>query len=105
MAEGTASELARTLGALACPERLKIVAFLLGQEGPCCSKLAQSLGLSNSALSYHLRILEGAGLVERWRNGRRHCLRLTPRAHQVLSSQVLRALQKEGRIWKARPMK
>jgi len=98
-------ELAKTLEALACPDRLKIVAYLLAQEGPSCGDVAQALGMSQSALSYHLRILEGAGLLERWRQGRTRCLRLRRPARDLLPPKVLKQLQKEATPWKSKSTK
>jgi ArsR family transcriptional regulator len=61
---------AGAFGALADPVRLAVVRELL--SGTACScELAPRLGMAQSLLSYHLRILREAGLIEGRRRGRR----------------------------------
>ena len=64
------AELMVLLKALSDPTRLKIVK-LLGRRGHavCVNMLAASLGITQSAVSQHLRILRQAGLVEAERMG------------------------------------
>lgn len=51
-----------TLGALAEPNRLRIVELL--RQGPCSvNELVEKLDLSQPLVSKHLRVLRGAGLV------------------------------------------
>lgn len=88
-------ELARGFSALGSEDRLKILALLLRGELPSCGEIAHGLKLSGPALSYHLRILEGAGLIVRTRRGRRRCLKLTPRLGELLRADVLRRLKEE----------
>jgi ArsR family transcriptional regulator len=77
-------QLAEMLKALADPTRLKLVQ-LLGQNAPgtsacetetcngmgflCVNALAQRLGITQSAVSQHLRVLRQAGLVNSERRG------------------------------------
>jgi len=59
-------------GALADSTRLKLVRLLCGQHRSnalCVNALAQFLGVSQSAVSQHLRVLKGIGLVKRERRG------------------------------------
>ncbi|MBC7093011.1 helix-turn-helix transcriptional regulator [Candidatus Bipolaricaulota bacterium] len=95
-------ELAKAFAALSSPERLAIVGLLLTEEGPHCGEIARALGMSTSALSYHLRTLEEAGLVRRTRQGRRHCISVTPLVAQLLRAGILGKLKKEGKRWTIR---
>ena len=62
---------AHLLQALAHPARMQIVAMLDGADaqGLCVGELIDPLGLSQPAVSYHLRVLSTAGLVSRRRAG------------------------------------
>jgi DNA-binding transcriptional ArsR family regulator len=62
-------ELAEIFKALSDPTRLRLVK-LLGEHGGalCVNALAHRLGVTQSAVSQHLRVLRQAGLV----NGQRH---------------------------------
>jgi len=58
--------------ALADPTRLKLLKSLLRQRDPnalCVNALAGLLGVSQSAVSQHLRVLRGIGLVKGERRG------------------------------------
>ena len=70
----TSSELDSVFAALANPVRRSIVARL-AQEGPAVvGELQQLYEISLPAISKHLRVLEGAGLVSRASEGRyRRC--------------------------------
>lgn len=99
----TLQELARAFTALGSEDRLRIVAWLLGEERPSCGEIAQELGLSRPAVSYHLRALEEAGLVVRTRRGRTRCLGLTPLLGELLHGEVVQKLMMEGeREWNTR---
>lgn len=65
--------------ALADPTRRAILARLSEAERTV-GELARPLPMSLPAVSKHLRILEGAGLVTRRREGRTHHVRLVPSA-------------------------
>jgi ArsR family transcriptional regulator, arsenate/arsenite/antimonite-responsive transcriptional repressor len=58
------------LQALANPQRLALIRHLMGVEGHAAGTLAGCLGISASALSFHLATLEGAGLIHSRRDGR-----------------------------------
>jgi len=94
-------ELAEAFAALGSAERLRIVSYLLARRGPHCGEIARTLGMSSSSFSYHLRILEAAGLVARSREGRLHCLSLTPVLREVLAPGVRKRLSEEGEQWTA----
>jgi ArsR family transcriptional regulator, arsenate/arsenite/antimonite-responsive transcriptional repressor len=59
----------KILGALSDPIRLSILDEL-NRDQRCACKLQEALGITASLLSYHLRILREAGLVEASRRGR-----------------------------------
>ena len=64
---GNAVEQAAVFGALADPTRLKLVKLLCRQREPdalCVNALAGLLGVSQSAVSQHLRLLKSVGLVK-----------------------------------------
>jgi len=59
-------------GALSDPTRLKLVRLLCRQRDPhalCVNALAAILGVTQSAVSQHLRILRAVGLVKGERRG------------------------------------
>ncbi|HRA47345.1 MAG TPA: metalloregulator ArsR/SmtB family transcription factor, partial [Thermomicrobiales bacterium] len=57
-------------GAISDPNRLRIVTALQANE-LCVCDIAATVGLSESAVSHHLRTLREAGLVRNRRDGRR----------------------------------
>jgi DNA-binding transcriptional ArsR family regulator len=65
----TYQRLAETFGALADPTRAHIVHLLLGQER-CTAELAPAVGVSDPAVSQHLRLLRRLDLVASRRQGR-----------------------------------
>jgi DNA-binding transcriptional ArsR family regulator len=67
--EGTYVRLAALFGALADPTRVRIVHMLLGAE-LCTCDLAGALGITDSAVSQHLRTLRSLQLVRSRRAGK-----------------------------------
>lgn len=67
--KATYERLAETFGALADPTRARIVHLLLEAER-CTEDLACTVGVSESAVSQHLRLLRRLGLVGSRRQGR-----------------------------------
>ena len=66
------SEQAAVFGALADPTRLRLVKLLCQQREPgalCVNALAGLLGVTQSAVSQHLRVLKAIGLVKGERRG------------------------------------
>lgn len=63
-------ELVKTLAALSEENRYRIVE-LLTEDGAelSCGAIGTALGLSPSLISHHLSVLEGAGVIERRKNG------------------------------------
>jgi len=71
LSDGEAVELERLLRALADRHRVRIVS-MLAQSGPdaiCVCDFVPSLGLAQPTVSYHLKQLVEAGLLERERRG------------------------------------
>ena len=66
------NEQASLFAALADPTRLKLLKLLCGQRAPealCVNALAGLLGVTQSAVSQHLRVLRANGLVKGERRG------------------------------------
>ncbi len=64
------AELAEMFKTLSDPTRLKLVILLAENKGALCvNALARNLGVTQSAVSQHLRILRQAGLVKGDRRG------------------------------------
>jgi DNA-binding transcriptional ArsR family regulator len=74
----SAARLDATFAALAHPARREILARLHRGEASV-NELAERFDVSLPAVSRHLKVLEGAGLVARKRMGRTHRLSLVPR--------------------------
>jgi ArsR family transcriptional regulator len=65
---------AALFGVLADPTRLKLLRLLAQQQEPhalCVNALAYQLGVTQSAISQHIRILKSVGLVNGERRGYR----------------------------------
>ena len=78
-------EQAAVFKALADPTRLRLVQILCHQQSPdalCVNALANLLGITQSAVSQHLRILKGIGLVSGQRQGYR--------VHYIIDHQALK---------------
>ena len=69
--------------ALADPVRLEVVQALGGGER-CVCELSQGLGLAQSRLSFHLKVMREAGLIEAREQGRWVYYRLRPAALEQL---------------------
>jgi len=70
--EENIEESAAVFSALADPTRLKLVRLLCRQRDPhalCVNALAAILGVTQSAVSQHLRVLRATGLVKGERRG------------------------------------
>lgn len=63
------ASLAQTFSALADSNRAKIIYSLIGSE-LCVCDIASVVGISESAVSQHLRILRNLRLVKQWKDGR-----------------------------------
>ena len=71
----TYEKVSETLKALAHPARLKIVTGLLKDE--CnVAQIQKVLGLPQSTISQHLRVLKNAGIIKGRREGTKTCYRV-----------------------------
>ena len=68
-------KISETFKALGHPARLKIVAGLLNDERSV-SQIQKALGLPQSTISQHLRILKNAGIIKGRKEGTRTCYRV-----------------------------
>ena len=66
-----AERLAGALKAIADPSRLRLLSLIQAQPGreACVCHLTEPLGLGQSTVSHHLKVLLQAGLVEREQRG------------------------------------
>ena len=81
-----AVELERLFKAIADRHRIRILNLLAGaDEAACACKLMPALGLAQPTVSYHLKLLTEAGLLEREKRGRFAYYRLAPGALERLS--------------------
>jgi DNA-binding transcriptional ArsR family regulator len=72
--EAAIEEQAALFGVLADPTRLKLLRMLLRQSEPnalCVNALAYHLGVTQPAVSQHLKLLKNAGLVKGEKRGYR----------------------------------
>lgn len=68
----------RTFAALAHPIRRSILTRLAREGSASVGELAEPFEVSLMAISKHLRVMEGAGLVMRRKDGRVHRIRMDP---------------------------
>ena len=87
----------RAFHALSDPTRLQLMELLRGGER-CVCELTDALGSAQSRLSFHLRILRGAGLVMDRREGRWVHYRLNQERVEELSG-LLTDCCKPGKTW------
>jgi ArsR family transcriptional regulator len=79
MAEDEAIELARVLGALADPVRLRLLSLVASCEEICSCDLEVPLGKSQPTVSHHTKVLAEAGLLVGEKRGRWVWWRVEPR--------------------------
>lgn len=78
------AQAAETARALAHPARTRILAFLLTRPGCIGGDIVDEIGLAQSTVSEHLRILRAAGLVVGRIERPRICYSLAPTAFGAL---------------------
>jgi ArsR family transcriptional regulator, arsenate/arsenite/antimonite-responsive transcriptional repressor len=80
LAAEDAESLARALKVLAEPARLRLLSLIQSQpDGEACvCHLTDPLGLSQPTVSHHLKVLVGAGLLEREQRGSWAYFRVVP---------------------------
>lgn len=65
----SAESRARVFKALADPCRIRIVEMLASQGDLCGTQLAEAVGVSVALLSHHGKVLEGAGVISKRKEG------------------------------------
>lgn len=85
-----AEALARNLKGLSDPTRLQILSILLvAPDGEACvCDLTPLLGLAQSTISYHMKILANAGLVTRRKRGTWSWYAVAPERRAVLNALI-----------------
>ena len=79
------SDIAELAKALAHPARLRILRLLLATPGCIGGDIVDAVGLAQSTVSEHLRILKAAGLITGEITGPRTCYALSPAALEPLA--------------------
>jgi DNA-binding transcriptional ArsR family regulator len=87
-----------TFAALADPTRRAILEHLARSPESSVTEIAEPFAVSLPAVSRHLRVLEGTGLVARRKQGRVHHLRLAPAPLESASQW----LDRYRKFWEAR---
>ncbi|HUK69888.1 MAG TPA: metalloregulator ArsR/SmtB family transcription factor [Streptosporangiaceae bacterium] len=80
---GTAHDLDGALRALADVNRRTILALVRERARPV-GEIAEQVAMSQQAVSHHLRVLRGAGLVTERREGARHLFQVRTDGLQVV---------------------
>jgi len=92
------AELEQLFKAIADRHRVQILNLLAGaDEAVCVCKLMPALGLAQPTVSYHLKLLIDAGLLERERRGRFSYYRLAPGSLDRLGELVRGPIPVAGR--------
>jgi len=81
---------AAVFAALGDKTRLSLIGTLSGGEPQSISRLAQGSRLTRQAITKHLRVLEGAGVVHSIRAGRESLFELRPKPLQDAQSYLER---------------
>jgi ArsR family transcriptional regulator, arsenate/arsenite/antimonite-responsive transcriptional repressor len=94
LSDGEAAELERLFRVLGDRHRVKILNVLLraGSEAVCVCEFVDRLGLAQPTVSYHLRQLTDAGLLDRTKRGTFAYFRVRPEAMERLHGLVEPAL-------------
>jgi ArsR family transcriptional regulator len=82
-----ATDLARTLKAIADPARLRLLSMIAAHDGgeACVCDLIEPLGLTQPTVSHHLKVLVDAGLLTRDKRGVWAYFTLVPSALDALA--------------------
>ncbi len=80
LSKSDAEELASLFKALGDPGRLRVLSFIASQpDGEACvCHVIEPMGLSQSTVSHHLKLLHDAGLLEREKRGAWVFYRIVP---------------------------
>ncbi len=100
LAEDEAIELARVLGALADPVRLRLLSLVASQEEICSCDLEAPLGKTQPTVSHHTRVLSEAGLLLGEKRGRWMWWRIEPTRSRCRSSRGSAASPCAIHVWR-----
>lgn len=78
LSEEDAAEVARVLGALADPVRLRLLSVVAARGEVCSCELEEPLGRSQPTISHHTKVLAEAGLLSGQKRGRWVWWRIAP---------------------------
>ncbi|MBF4632657.1 helix-turn-helix transcriptional regulator (plasmid) [Clavibacter phaseoli] len=90
MSAENADKLARSLRAIADPARLRVISMVAAHDGQeaCVCDLTEPLGLGQSTVSHHLKVLVDAGILSRDKRGSWAYYRLVPGALDSLAGLI-----------------
>jgi ArsR family transcriptional regulator len=90
MSAENADKLARSLRAIADPARLRLISMVAAHDGQeaCVCDLTEPLGLGQSTVSHHLKVLVDAGILSRDKRGSWAYYRLVPGALDLLAGLI-----------------
>ncbi|WP_240615857.1 ArsR/SmtB family transcription factor [Nakamurella deserti] len=98
LSAAAATELARTLKAIADPARLRLLSMVAAHDGgeACVCDLTEPLGLSQPTVSHHLRVLVDAGLLTRDKRGVWAYFALVPGALEAVAAVLAGGVRAAG---------
>lgn len=67
------THLAELCKALGHPARIRIIRFLAQRQDCCCGPIVDEIGLAQSTVSQHLKILKDAGIIQGTIDGKNTC--------------------------------
>jgi ArsR family transcriptional regulator len=97
LGEETALNLVQLFKLLGDESRLQILHYLMQTEEINVRTFCRLLKQSQPAVSHHLALLMGAGVIERRRAGKHNFYRLTPQRCQAYLNEVFGAAQEQAR--------
>ena len=84
----TDEQIAEACKALGHPARIKILRHLIEEDRCICGRIVEVIGLAQSTVSQHLKILKKAGLVEGEVEGPKTCYCVNKKAMASLNASV-----------------
>lgn len=90
LADAAAEQLAAVFKAMADPARVKLLSLISASDRgeACVCDLTVPLGLSQPTVSHHMKLLVGAGLVEREQRGKWAYYRVNDNALERLAASI-----------------
>lgn len=90
LADVAADQLAAVFKAMADPARVKLLSLIAASDAgeACVCDLTVPLGLSQPTVSHHMKLLVGAGLVEREQRGKWAYYRVNDAALERLAALI-----------------